>query len=81
MLGRPSCSKGLKEYGLRLDRLHSDVTRLAFEGAYEGVLTESETGRSLPRITYGFTGHEDPNRKQVTLSMSVTADGAIPAWY
>jgi transposase len=28
-----------------------------------------------------YTGKEDPSRKQVTLSLSVTADGALPAWY
>ena len=73
--------KGAQEYGLKLGQLHSDVTRLAFEGAYEEAPTETEDGRVLPRITYGFTGKEDPTRKQVTLSMSVAADGGIPAWY
>ena len=29
----------------------------------------------------GYTGKEDPSRKQVTLSLSVAADGALPAWY
>src|SRR5260370_36557756 len=27
--------KGARGYGVRLDQLHSDVTRVAFEGAYE----------------------------------------------
>jgi hypothetical protein len=35
----------------------------------------------VARITPGFTGQEDPSRQQVTLSLSVAADGAIPAWY
>src|SRR4029077_18114038 len=31
--------------------------------------------------TYGYTGREDPTRKQVTLSLSVAADGGVPTWY
>lgn len=72
---------GAQSYGIQLSRLHSDVTRLAFEGAYDDVPGTAENGRSLAKITYGFTGKEDPTRKQVTLSLSVAADGAIPAWY
>lgn len=73
--------KGAQEYKVSLGQLHSDVTRLAFEGAYEGSPGVSEEGRSLARITYGYTGHQDPSRKQLTLSLSVAADGGIPAWY
>lgn len=70
--------KGVRTYGLRLDQLHSDVTRVAFEGAYDdGPLAEP----AAPRIVRGYTGKEDPSRKQVTLSLSVAADGALPAWY
>src|SRR5579884_427648 len=69
--------RGAQTYGVALDQLHSDVTRLAFEGAYE-----PEPGEVVPlKITHGYTGREDPTRKQVTVSLSVAADGAIPAWY
>lgn len=73
--------KGAQSYHLRLDQLHSDVTRLAFEGDYDGVPAATETGQVLPRINHGFTGKEDPSRKQVTLSLSVAADGGVPAWF
>jgi hypothetical protein len=33
------------------------------------------------RITHGYSGKQDPSRKQVTVSLSVTADGALPVWY
>jgi transposase len=72
---------GAQTYGVRLDRLHSDVTRLAFEGDYADVPTTASDGQSLARITYGYTGREDPTRKQVTLSLSVSADGGVPTWY
>lgn len=73
--------KGAESYGLRLGQLHSDVTRIAFEGDYDGVPTATETGQPLPKINHGFTGKEDPSRKQVTLSLSVAADGGVPAWF
>jgi uncharacterized protein DUF4277 len=73
--------KGVQTYGLRLDQLHSDVTRVAFEGAYEDVPLAPPAEPAAPRIVRGYTGKEDPSRKQVTLSLSVAADGGLPAWY
>jgi transposase len=73
--------KGVQTYGLRLDQLHSDVTRVAFEGAYEDLPLAPTDEPAAPRIVRGYTGKEDPSRKQVTLSLSVAADGAFPAWY
>lgn len=72
---------GVQAYGIQLRQLHSDVTRLAFEGEYDDVPTMTEDNAALPKITYGFTGKDDPSRKQVTLSLSVAADGGVPAWY
>jgi transposase len=71
---------GTQAYGVRLDQLHSDVTRIAFEGSYD-LPAPPEQDATGPRITYGFTGKEDPTRKQLTVSLSVAADGALPAWY
>src|SRR3990172_4227767 len=73
--------KGAQAYGGSLDQLHSEVTRLAFEGDYADVATRTEDGQPLAKVTYGYTGHEDPTRKQVTLSLSVSGDGGIPTWY
>ena len=76
--------KGVQTSGLRLDQLHSDVTRVAFEGAYDDAPlapAAAPAEPAAPRIVRGYTGKEDPSRKQVTLSLSVTADGALPAWY
>ncbi len=73
--------RGAAAYDLRLDQLHSDVTRVAFEGTYDDAPSQTAAGPPLARITHGFTGKQDPSRKQVTLSVSVAADGALPAWY
>lgn len=69
--------QGAKTYAVDLRRLHSDVTRVAFEGAYE----PPPGTTPVVAITHGYNGREDPTRKQVTVSLSVAADGAIPAWY
>jgi Domain of unknown function (DUF4277) len=69
---------GTQAYGVCLDQLHSAVTRIAFEGSYEVPPGQDPTG---PQITYGCAGKEDPTRKQLTVSVSVAAAGAIPAWY
>jgi hypothetical protein len=72
---------GARAYGVRLDEPHSDVTRIAFEGRYDPPPLPAGEEPVGPRITYGFTGKEDPSRKQLTVSLSVAADGALPAWY
>jgi transposase len=73
--------RGAQRYGIHLGQLHSDVTRLAFEGSYDQVPAQTVNGQPVAKITYGFTGKEDPSRKQLTLSLSVVADGGMPAWY
>jgi hypothetical protein len=73
--------RGAHAYQVRLDQLHSDVTRVAFEGAYDDVPDTTASGVPLARITHGCSGKADPSRKQVTLSLSVAGDGALPAWY
>jgi transposase len=72
---------GVQAYGVRLDQLHSDVTRVAFEGDYEDVPPATDAGQPLARITRGYSGKDDPRRKQLTVSLSVSADGGVPAWY
>lgn len=73
--------RGAQAYGLRLDRLHSDVTRVAFEGDYAACPATAPDGQPVAQIRRGYTGKEDPSRKQLTVSLSVAADGALPAWY
>jgi hypothetical protein len=72
---------GARACGVRLDRLRSDVTRLAFEGDCDDAPTTTPDGQPLARTTHGYAGRDDPARKQVTLSLSVPADGGVPAWH
>ena len=72
---------GAEAYRIRLDQLHSDTTRVFFEGSYDEVPPTAPDGRRVVRITHGYSGKQDPSRKQLTVSLSVTADGALPVWY
>jgi transposase len=69
--------QGAQAYRIDLRQLHSDVTRVVFEGAYD----PPPGTTPVVAITHGYNGREDPTRKQVTVSLSVAADGAVPAWY
>ena len=72
---------GAQTYGVRLDQRHSEGTRVAFEGASTDAPTSTADGRPLAQVSRGYCGKEDPRRKQVTVSLSVSADGALPAGY
>lgn len=72
---------GAQAYALELHQLHTDVTRLTFTGAYDEVPATTPAGQPLPRIARGYNGRADPLRKQLTVSLTVTADGGLPAWY
>ena len=69
--------RGAKLYDVDLRHLHSDVTRVSFAGAYDPAPGETPA----VGITHGYSGRGDPARKQVTVSLSVATDGALPAWY
>jgi transposase len=69
--------RGAKIYDVDLRHLHSDVTRVSFAGAYDPPPGETPA----VAITHGYSGRGDPARKQVTVSLSVAVDGALPAWY
>jgi hypothetical protein len=72
---------GAHAYDLQLHQLHTDVTRLTFTGAYDEVPAATPAGQPLARIARGYNGRADPLRKQLTVSLTVTADGGLPAWY
>jgi transposase len=69
--------QGAQIYDVDLRHLHSDVTRVSFAGADEPASGETPA----VAITHGYSGRGDPGRKQVTVSLSVAVDGALPAWY
>ena len=66
----------IKEFDIKMTEIHTDITNILFSGSYE----ELESGQL--QVTYGHTKKgQDPRKKQVTFSLSVTADGRVPVWY
>ena len=69
------------EFGLDLRVIHTDVTLMQVEGAYDQVDASPPGHQSPAQPRYGRTPKGfDPRRKQVGLSLSVTEQG-LPAWW
>jgi hypothetical protein len=70
-------SRAVGRFGLDLSRLHADPTKIAFEGSYDGW---EALPPDVPRITYGKPKDGQADRKLLTLSQWVTAEG-VPGWF
>jgi len=64
--------KVVKEFDLRLDRIHNDSTTLKACGKYPG---KTESGFELQN---GHSKDRRPDLKQLVYSLSICADGAVP---
>ena len=62
----------VKEFDLRLDRIHNDSTTLKACGKYPG---KTESGFELAN---GHSKDRRPDLKQLVYSLSICADGAVP---
>ncbi len=71
-------SRAVQRFGVDLKTLHADPTKIAFEGAYEGW---EALPADVPRITYGKPKDGQVDRKLMTLSLLVSEDGGVPAWF
>jgi transposase len=69
--------RAVTRFGLDLSTLHADPTKIAFEGSYEGW---DDLPPDVPCITYGKPKDGQVDRKLVTLSQWVSADGGVPVW-
>ena len=63
----------IKDFKLRIPRVHFDTTSVTFFGRYEGSRSSSE-----PRITYGHNKDHRPDLKQLVFGLNITSDGAVP---
>lgn len=61
----------IKDFELRVPRVHFDTTTVTFCGEYA-------TSRSEPRITHGLNKDHRPDLKQLLFGLNVTSDGAVP---
>jgi transposase len=61
----------IKDFELRIERVHFDTTSVTLFGQYE-------SSRSEPRITHGFNKDHRPDLKQLLFGLNVASDGAVP---
>jgi len=71
-------NQAVRRFGVELKELHADPTKIAFEGSYEageGQLPE------VPQPAYGKPKDGQVDRKLLSLSNWVSADGGVPVWF
>jgi hypothetical protein len=61
----------VKDFELRVPRVHFDTTTVTFSGQYETSVAE-------PRITHGHNKDHRPDLKQLVFGLDITSDGAVP---
>jgi len=61
----------IKDFEVRVPRVHFDTTTVTLFGQYE-------TSRAEPRITHGHNKDHRPDLKQLLFGLNVTSDGAVP---
>jgi len=69
--------RAVREFDIQLEELHQDTTTVTFCGDYAGQAAADQTDRP-PRITFGYNKDHRPDLKQLLLSITITADGAVP---
>ena len=68
--------RAIKTFELTVCQIHTDVTNILFEGRYDDIEADQL------QVTWGHTKKgQDSRKKQVNVSLSVTADGGVPLWY
>ncbi|MHC4500357.1 MAG: hypothetical protein ACYS21_14735, partial [Planctomycetota bacterium] len=60
--------QAVERFGLRLETIHYDLTSVFFQGAYQ----HSEL------VDLGYSRDHRPDKPQVVLALSTTADGEVP---
>jgi transposase len=63
--------RAIKDFALKVPRVHFDTTTVTFFGQYEG-------SRAEPRIAHGHNKDHRPDLKQLLFGLNVTSDGAVP---
>jgi transposase len=71
-------NQAVRRYGVELKELHADPTKIAFEGSYEAGETPLP---EVPQPAYGKPKDGRADRKLLTLSNWVSADGGVPVWF
>ena len=70
----------VEEFGIDLQRIHNDSTRITFSGVYREKVPRQD-GRRRLRIVHGHNKDHRNDLKQLVWSLSVSNDGAVPLHY
>lgn len=68
----------IKEFKLKLNVIHFDLTNFGLYGDYKEGLNPALSTPSPFKITYGFSKKGRTDLKQVALGVGVTGDGGVP---
>ncbi len=68
----------ISEFDVDCSQLHNDSTSIALHGAYEGADGRARAGKPTPKAAPGHSKDHRPDLKQLMLTLTVSADGAVP---
>jgi Domain of unknown function (DUF4277) len=68
----------IAEFQIDCSQLHNDSTSISLHGAYERADGRQRAGKSTPVAALGHSKDHRPDLKQFVLTLTVSADGAVP---
>lgn len=71
----------VRAFDIALDQIHTDTTTVTFSGEYMLATGRALRGKKALRITHGHNKDHRPDLKQLLLSLTWSADGAVPVHY
>jgi len=68
----------IDEFGIDCSQLHNDSTSITLHGAYAQADGRARAGKPTPKAALGHSKDHRPDLKQLMLTLTVSADGAVP---
>ncbi|MDQ3702520.1 MAG: IS1634 family transposase, partial [Chloroflexota bacterium] len=68
----------ITEFGIDCSQLRNDSTSISLHGAYAAADGRQRAGKPTPAAALGHSKDHRPELKQFVLTLTVTADGAVP---
>ncbi len=68
----------IAEFGVDCSQLHNDSTSISLHGDYERADGRERAGKPTPRAALGHSKDHRPELKQFVLTLTISADGAVP---
>lgn len=68
----------IEEFAIDCSQLHNDSTSITRHGAYESADGRERAGKPTPKAALGHSKEHRPDLKQLVLTLTISADGAVP---